>query len=247
MMHAYLTRLFSFATLSIALLACLPASANFMVYPMSTAVTAGKDGLIRIYAKTRDTQYIKVTVKKISNPGTANETETPVASWQETSLIVSPNKVIVPGGGNKAIRLTQLAPPAEETLYRLYFEGVSPETTQPAASEAASRPRAALTLNVVFAALVRVLPREAHLSLRAARTDKAITLTNDGNVRAGIVGLDLCPTQKKTAACRHDALRRYVYPGQRVSGTLRPAKTEQWLLAQIKKEDGEVITLPLAL
>ena len=82
------------------------ASANFMVYPVSTVLPGDGSSVIRVYSKSGDILYIKSRVVKIINPGTPEEKEVNVSNWQENGIIVSPARIIVPAGENRAVRLT---------------------------------------------------------------------------------------------------------------------------------------------
>src|SRR5471030_86898 len=196
------------------------ASASFMVYPMSTTVKNGdQNSLIKIYSKSDNTQYIKVTVKKIINPGTAQEKDETVASWQENNLIASPNKIIVPAGGNKAVRLTQIQSPAEETLYRVYFEGVNSASTDiqqmDVTDPSGKQSKAAVSVNMVFAALVRTVPDKPVAALTANQDAQGqVKLSSTGNIRAGVKGVDFCPQNTVSAGCDHQDIKKYIYPHQ---------------------------------
>ncbi|HGV3635720.1 TPA: CS1 fimbrial subunit B, partial [Escherichia coli] len=97
------------------------AKANFMIYPISKEIKGGSSELIRIYSKSKDTQYIKVYTKKVLNPGTKEEYEVDTPNW-EGGLVTTPSKVILPGGGSKSVRLSQLKDISSEDVYRVYFE-----------------------------------------------------------------------------------------------------------------------------
>lgn len=221
------------------------AQANFMVYPMSATVAAKQNTLIRVYSKSKETQYIKVSVKKVINPGTPQEKDEPVANWQENNLIISPNKIIVPAGSNKAVRLTQITPPAQETLYRVYFEAVSPDAPSPQdmmSADGKKKTAVSLSLNMVFAALVRVMPEKSVTQLSASLQQNNLTVHNTGNIRTGVMSVDFCPSNTKTDACQHQDFKRYIYPEQSVTAEIKSKSTSPWVLINIKKDDNSTDT-----
>lgn len=222
-----------------------PALANFMVYPMSSTVVAGNDSLIRVYSKSEATQYIRINVKKIVNPATETEKEENVQSWNENNLIASPNKIILPAGGSKAVRMTQIEPPENEVLYRVYFESVSAEPDKKEVEVGNGKTKASLSLNIVFAALVRVLPKKVNIALEAKLDESKIILKNIGNVRAGVQKISLCNNDKINSECSTIDLNKFIYPKAENKIPIAFGKKFSWVIVQIKKDDGEKITLPL--
>ncbi|ALX93551.1 hypothetical protein AV650_08235 [Serratia fonticola] len=202
------------------LLGASAANAGIMVYPMAMTVKNGnQNNLIKVFSKSDSTQYVKVTVKKVINPGTAQEKDEPVASWQENNLIASPNKIIVPAGSNKAVRLTQIKAPQEETLYRVYFEGVSPASVDVQQMEVTDQSgktaKAAVSVNMVFAALVRTMPDKPLASIEASQNAQGqLVINSTGNIRAGVQAIDYCPQNTLSSGCDHQVVKKYVYPHQ---------------------------------
>lgn len=194
------------------LLSSFTASANFMVYPISKDIKEGGSELIRIYSKSKDVQYIKVYTKKVLNPGTKEEYELDTPNW-EGGIVTTPSKVILPGGASKSVRLTQLKATSSEEVYRVYFESVKPEK-----HEGPSKGRSLttdLSVNIIYAALVRVLPKDEQRGASASLSSKnSIIVSNTGNVRLGLKDIFFCKTPgAKNNDCLKKTYNKNIYPG----------------------------------
>lgn len=225
------------------------ASANFMVYPISTVLQGERSSLIRVYSKSSDILYIKSYVVKIINPGTPEEKEINISNWQDNEIIVSPARIIVPAGGERAVRLTSLSQPVQETLYRVYFEGV------PSAVDLSGNikddisfkdKKASVSINIIYGALVRVLPETKHIQLNVIRGSKGeISLRNDGNVRVGLAGIELCPTEKNNDKCIYHKYERGLYPQQKTSVITRNSSGFSWIRVHLAEGEKDKTILLL--
>ncbi len=187
------------------------AKANFMVYPISKDIKEGGSEVIRVYSKSKDVQYIKVYAKKVMNPGTKEEYEADTSNW-EGGLVVTPNRVILPGGSSKSVRLSQLKTPNVEEVYRVYFESVKPEK-QEIASESKSL-KTDLSINIIYAALVRVLPKDNKVNVNISYSpENNILINNAGNVRFGIKDILFCKSSTINNDCVKKSYNKNVYPG----------------------------------
>ncbi|HEO8950672.1 TPA: fimbrial protein, partial [Escherichia coli] len=166
------------------------ANANFMIYPISKDVHEGGSDIIRVYSKSAETQYIKIYTKKIINPGSQNEQEVDSSNWKE-GLVVSPVKLILPAGSSKSVRLTQIKKIDYEEVYRIYFESVSPQKKEHEGN--IKKLNTELSVNIIYAALIRVLPENKKMSANASiNTNGNIIVNNTGNVRIGIKNIYFC-------------------------------------------------------
>lgn len=108
------------------------ASANVMVYPMSLTmndVNLSKNQF-KVYSKSDRVQYLNIYVKEVLNPATAQEKEVPVSILSGSGIIASPQKIILPPGGEHTVRLRSLSSPNKELLYRVYVETVAANTDE---------------------------------------------------------------------------------------------------------------------
>lgn len=186
-------------------------NANFMVYPISKDIKEGGSELVRIYSKSKDVQYIKVYTKKVMNPGTQKEYEVDTPNWKG-GVVTTPSRVILPGGSSKSVRLTQLKAPDTEEVYRVYFESVKPEI-QGIVTENKSL-KTDLSVNIIYAALIRVLPKDTKRNVSISLSSKnKILVNNMGNVRIGIKDVFFCKTSVISKDCIKKTFNKNVYPG----------------------------------
>lgn len=120
-----------------------------------------------------DVLYIQVEVFKVENPGEENEERIKVDNPEDLKLIATPNKLIVPEGGQKLIRIVNLASQNdEERVYRINVTPVVPpleeETSQ-------------LRVVVAYQILTIVQPDNPSPELEVERDRQQITFQNNGN------------------------------------------------------------------
>ncbi|MDM4195983.1 hypothetical protein QTP25_12035 [Klebsiella oxytoca] len=103
------------------LLACLaPISyANMSVYPMSVDMNNQGEGNVRVISRTNDVQFIKTTIVKISDAGTAKEKENEIKTGDPNAIVVMPPKFALPAGASKMVRLVSMEPPSKRPLIAL--------------------------------------------------------------------------------------------------------------------------------
>lgn len=192
----------SLCLLPFCLLLALPAQANLTVHPMRTSVDAKRGTQIRVYSQSTQPQYIQASVRRIVDPAGAQESEVEVEPG-DAAIAVTPGKFALSGGGNRLIRVIPLQPVERETAYRVYFEGVAgPEASS---AEAKQQAEAKVGVNLVWGALVNVLPHDGTVLPRV----QGNTLRNDGTLRLGITSISDCVGNRCTA---HD-VSRSLYPG----------------------------------
>lgn len=180
-----------------------------MVYPMETEV--GKNGAAQIKALSQsdEVQFIKISLKKIINPGTPNEKEIHADISAGESLVVTPQKLALTAGGERIVRLVSLAFPEKETTWRVYFESVSENTFNKANNEKNSENRTAeVGVSIVWGALVHVAPAESIVSLKY--NPGSAEVINEGTIRLPLRELAICNT---TGECSWKKETSTVYPG----------------------------------
>lgn len=185
--------------------------ANFMIYPISKDIHGGGSELIRIYSKSTDTQYIKIYAKRITNPGTREESEVDVANWKD-GMVVTPGRLILPAGSSKSVRLTQVKTPATEEVYRVYFESVKPEKKEYITENKSLKTD--LSVNIIYAALVRALPENPKVHVNASVSpEKNIVINNAGNIRVGVKDIYFCRIATVGNDCVKKSYNKNIYPG----------------------------------
>ncbi|MBU9844766.1 fimbrial protein [Rahnella ecdela] len=188
------------------------ASAGMTVYPMETAVGETGSAQIRVMSQDDKVQFIRITVKKITEPGTKNEKEIPAGVADQSALVVTPQKLALTPGGERIVRLVSLFPPTKEATWRVYFESVSEEvfdghsqTSEPVHSSAD------VGVSVVWGALIHVAPVNPWVSLKYKPASDVII--NEGTVRVPIKEIATCNSGNN---CVWKTLKATIYPSTEV-------------------------------
>jgi P pilus assembly chaperone PapD len=182
------------------------ASANVMVYPMTLKINyenANKNQF-KIFSKSDKTQYLKVYVAQVVNPATPQEHETPISIMSGTGIIASPQKIILPPGGEHTVRVRSLSTPNKEILYRVYVEPVTAEDSEYKENNAAS-----VGINLTWGVLVYSPPASpiSNLSVNI----KNGTLENTGNIHTWVKDISLC-SGSTPDTCRKTKVEKSLYP-----------------------------------
>lgn len=170
-------------------------SANMTVYPMELNVDSSGAAQIKIASKSDDIQFVRVTTKKVINPGTPEEKEIDIESWKGEGLVATPAKFALAAGTLRVVRLVVLNAPEKESTWRVYFEGVKQldnllHEDNGKKNTAAS---AQLGVNIVWGALVHVAPKNPQIAVRID-TQKG-QLINNGTQRIPLKEIGVCLTQ----------------------------------------------------
>lgn len=190
-------------------------ASNLMVYPMMLEVDQAKKGIgdITLYSHSDHVVYVKVSAKRIVHPGTPDEHEVDTAVGQG-DIVVSPQRLVVPAGGSRTVRVIRQGSPDNETAYRVYFEPVAAAAAgiENDVSQADSA-GGEISINLIWAPLVRVIPdvRQVEVSVTAANDN--IRLGNVGNVRIGALDVGQCTTKSHDENCIWVAINKSIYPG----------------------------------
>ncbi|EAR9142308.1 hypothetical protein EZX63_18615 [Salmonella enterica subsp. enterica serovar Oranienburg] len=179
--------------------------AGIQVSPMTINLDGQDDysGSVSVYSTSTETQYIKVTVKKIIFPGTSQQKEIPVLPGDGEGLVVSPQRFVLSPQGKHIIRLLPLNVPQNESIYRVYVSSVPNENEVDKVDNNAS-----ITINVIWGALVYVKPKNSIISL--SYDGNTGYLANHGNVHIRISDYGFCFSGKN---CQWKKMARSIYPG----------------------------------
>ena len=186
------------------------AAANIVVYPMTTQIGEADDGIgqIELHSKSDRVQYVKVRVVEIVAPATPEEREDTVSG--DEALVVSPQRLVLAPASARTVRLIAPAAPLEEKAYRVYFEPVDAPSDATFEQPGDDEVTTTLGVNLVWGALVRVLPDDGHVAMRLA--DGGRRLQNTGTLRIGALKVGRCPSVDSERDCRWVDLNRSVYP-----------------------------------
>ncbi|MBY6257787.1 fimbrial protein [Phytobacter diazotrophicus] len=223
---------------------CNSAKADVVIYPIEVGVGNKGAAQIQVLSRSEQVSFVRVTEKKIINPGTSQEKEISSDMTADGALVITPQKLAVSPGGQRLVRLVAVNLPEKETTWRVYFEGVSENEfngiTDPAHK---SKTTAQVGVSIIWGALVHVAPRNPVVSLKIdGRTGMFI---NDGTVRIPLTQIGECTS---TGGCTWHKEGATVYPDTKVKiksfsyhpGSLYKVRFKNWL-----EDKNEEISLPV--
>lgn len=215
--------------LAVLMLLIVPAArGNVTVLPMIVDLLGAENavGQFRVASQSDAVQYLEITVKKVIDPATPEEHEVAVDPIDESGLMASPRRIVLPSGASRVVRLVQLTPPAAEAVYRVYVSPVSaPYEASLESGEREKGVHSKLELSVSWGVLVYAKPVKQVPSI--ALDAQRMHLLNDGNVRVRMRRIGRCE-KNLPDVCRWKKIERNVFPGQLIS-------------IPYKKYDGEII------
>ena len=186
------------------------AMANVVVYPMTTHIAPEHEGIgqIELHSKSDQVQYVKVRVAEIVAPATRDERENTLSA--DDALVVSPQRLVLSPASTRTVRLIAPVAPQEEKAYRVYFEPVDAPSDATFEEAVSADVSTKLGVNLVFGALVRVLPDNGRIGARLV--DDGKRLLNNGTLRIGALKIGRCPAVDNERDCRWVDVNRSVYP-----------------------------------
>ncbi|MFB3306002.1 hypothetical protein [Pseudomonas sp. AMR01] len=190
----------------VCLLCSTLASANVMVYPMVVKINPvnPNKNQFKIFSKSDKTQYLKVYVAEVVDPATQQEHEIPVSIMSGTGIVASPQKIILPSGGEHIVRVRTLSTPNKEVLYRVYVEPVTAEDSKYENNDAAS-----VGVNLTWGVLVYSPPINPLSSLNVNMKDGK--LENTGNIHTWVKDILLC-SDSTPQKCEKVKIEKSLYP-----------------------------------
>ncbi|EHS92229.1 TPA: fimbria/pilus periplasmic chaperone [Klebsiella oxytoca] len=180
--------------------------ANMSVYPMSVDMNNQGEGNVRVISRTNDVQFIKTTIVKISDAGTAKEKENEIKTGDPNAIVVMPPKFALPAGASKMVRLVSMEPALQETTYRVKFEAVS-QLDDPL--EGTKGTKTQLNINLIWGVLVSVPPEHPELKMSLQPGGE---ITNNGNQRFKVLKIGLCKKAQADKECAWQDVGRNLYP-----------------------------------
>ncbi len=145
--------------------------------PESVDVTVSNNGDEPLYV---DTEIVEVL-----SPGTKAEDRIPVGGSLDVPLLVSPNKLVVPPGQGRLLRIVNMAGHGDrERVFRVTAKPVPP----PAVAE-----RSGVRVMVAYQLLVLVAPQSPKQDLQAHREGRNLVFENRGNVNVMLHSGLQCP------------------------------------------------------
>lgn len=148
--------------------------------------------------------YVKVEIIEIENPGSASETRKIVKNPKAARFLVTPNKLVVPPGGRKAVRLVNLAPGGDKE--RVFRVNLTPVVADEAVEQTSVK------ILVAYQLLVLMQPASPEAKLVAERKGNKLTVTNTGNSNALLRSGKLCANIEDQSSCSELPTKR-LYAG----------------------------------
>lgn len=219
---------------------CSPTHASMTVYPIEAEVGTKGTAQIRVLSKSDDVQFVNVTVKQISNPGTRDEKEIPVDMTAENALVVAPNKLALSSGSERIVRLVSMVPPPKETTWRVYFESVNEQQQSVPVNAKSSHNGAQVGVSIIWGALVHVAPEKVTTSLKYDSTTGNVI--NDGTLRMPLKEIGICHSSgqcdwKKETATLYPDTALNLKSIDKSSGKHYRAKYYHWINKSIEEID----------
>ena len=121
-----------------------------------------------------ETLYIQVDIFEVINPGTDEEERREVINPREANFLATPNKMAIPPGGRKLVRLVNLQEPGDkERVFRVNLKPISADV---------EADQTAIKVLVGYQLLVMIHPAEPEPKLAATRDNGKLKLVNEGNI-----------------------------------------------------------------
>ncbi|EEF2420525.1 hypothetical protein NCL57_004934 [Salmonella enterica] len=184
------------------------AEANIAVSPMTVTLTAANkySSSIKVFSNSNETQYIKVTAKRIINPGTPQQKEIASSVDDGGGVVVSPQRFILPSQGSHLVRILPLNIPEKEVVYRIYLSSVADDLTNDVNKNEHER-GARVSVNITWGVLLYIEPDNEIINL--SFNPELRKITNNGNIHAFISEYAFCESEKD---CKWHKIERTVYP-----------------------------------
>ncbi len=180
--------------------------ASFDIYPIE--VTLKKQAsVIQLLSHTDHQEFVQATVKQIINPGTPQEKEIDFDPNTTSSIIVSPQKMVLNPNVMKKVRIFGVQQPDKETVWRVYFKGVSPKVFNDNTAKNNKQNDANVSINITWGALVHVEPKIVQTAMVYDPVQHVIR--NTGTVRVKVRSFGVC---SQTDHCQWYPLQGSLYP-----------------------------------
>lgn len=189
------------------------ASAEFALSEMIVDIDADspRQRDIEVVSQDKEVQYIAMETVVVENPGLPNEKQTPVTDPQKSGLMITPNKMALPAGARKTIRLLLLQPKGDsDKIYRVIVKPVVQGLEE-------TKKAMALKVLVGYEALIIDRANEGKIDLVAQRKGNSLTITNKGTTNASLDSGEQCDATGGN--CKDLNITR-IYAGQSWTTTL---------------------------
>lgn len=150
-----------------------------------------------------ETAYVQVDVLEVKNPGTDQEERIPATNLDNILFVATPAKLAIPPGGRKQVRLVNLAPADNESVYRINFTPVLPPLS--------SNEGVGVKVIIAYQVLALIQPKDPKEELQITREGHKLTIHNKGNSYALISDIKQCIPDSDE--CNDDIAGTRLYAG----------------------------------
>ena len=150
--------------------------------------------------------YVQIEPKVVIDPGTKSERREAITDPREHGFLVTPNKLVIPPGGRKLVRVVSLQPLGEkERVYRVTFK--------PVVGDLESE-HIGIKILVGYEVLILMQPANPNPNLVAKRDGQTMYFSNEGNTNVLLREGKQCPKGANPDSDECERLRgKRLYPG----------------------------------
>ncbi len=141
----------------------------------------------------KDILYAQINIFRVPNPDNTKEREA-ITDPRDAGLLVTPNRLIVPPGGRKLLRLMVRTPASKEDL--VYRVRVEPKVGGLETEQQEERKQLGIKILVGYELLVIVRPPDAKPNIEIVRTGNVLSFSNQGNTNVAIRKIVQCNADK---------------------------------------------------
>lgn len=173
--------------------------------------------------------YVQVEVFEVLAPGTEAEQRVPLKDPASMSLLATPNKLIVPAGESKVVRLVSTMPAGDtERVYRINFRPIVGKIESDAT---------AVKVLVGYQVLALVAPQKPVYALEASREGSTLRLRNTGNTNILFFNGLQCPSDISEESGCSGLPDLRLYPGNERSVGLPLDRPVDYYLTVLEKNE----------
>jgi len=135
----------------------------------------------------QETVYVRVEPSIIHNPGTEEQKREVYRDPKSAGLLVTPQRLVIPPGGRKRLRLVRMDNPALATSDKVFRVLVKPEVGDVKSDQTAVK------IIVAYEVLVLSQPKNAKHKIKSEFDGKTLRVSNEGNTNVLLQKGSQCP------------------------------------------------------
>jgi len=167
-------QLFSRLILGSLLLAAYPSFAgmelNNVIFHFEPGEATRQD--IEVYNSGDAPLYVEVQPSVVLSPGEEGEDRIPITDPREAGLLDTPNRLIIPAGASKSVRLVKLANTPHERVFRIAVKPVN---------SGVEAEQSGLKIMIGYEVLAIIYPNNPTPNLEVTRQGRQLHIRNTGN------------------------------------------------------------------